>query len=200
MIAAAREAFAPVLKAQQEGFKTLERLARLQYGRRRRRARERPGARERLRSAPTNATELVNKHAELTTQLVDKLRTRAEEFATVTSEIQSRFTELGKRNRREGSACAQSGPDILAVSHTRGQTLPGVSLEETALTVHSKKKARTRTRRAAPKAAAPKAAQPPRVQPEPPAAAAAPKAALKAQIERHLRAQARRPHRRARSG
>jgi hypothetical protein len=42
-----------------------------------------------------NATELVNKHAELTTQLVDKLRTRAEEFATVTSEIQSRFTELG---------------------------------------------------------------------------------------------------------
>jgi hypothetical protein len=26
---------------------------------------------------------------------VDKLRTRAEEFATVTSEIQSRITELG---------------------------------------------------------------------------------------------------------
>ncbi len=50
MIAAAREAFAPVLKAQQEGFKTIERLA---------------------------------------------LRARAEEFATVTSEIQSRFTQLG---------------------------------------------------------------------------------------------------------
>ena len=31
MIAAAREAFAPVLKAQQEGFKAVERLARLQY-------------------------------------------------------------------------------------------------------------------------------------------------------------------------
>ena len=31
LIAAAREAFAPMLKAQQEGFKTLERLARLQY-------------------------------------------------------------------------------------------------------------------------------------------------------------------------
>ena len=30
MLAAAREAFAPVLKAQQEGFKTIERLARLQ--------------------------------------------------------------------------------------------------------------------------------------------------------------------------
>jgi Phasin protein len=31
LIAATREAFAPVLKAQQEGFKTFERLARLQY-------------------------------------------------------------------------------------------------------------------------------------------------------------------------
>ena len=31
LITATREAFAPVIKAQQEGFKTLERLARLQY-------------------------------------------------------------------------------------------------------------------------------------------------------------------------
>ena len=31
MLTAAREAFAPMLKAQQEGFKTIERLARLQY-------------------------------------------------------------------------------------------------------------------------------------------------------------------------
>src|SRR5882762_3988761 len=66
--------------------------------------------------------------------------------------------------------------------------LPGVTLEETALSVHSKKKARTRRRRAAPKAAAPKARTTAGA-PEPPAAAAAPKAALKAQIERHLRAQ-----------
>src|SRR5712671_2446375 len=94
MIAAAREAFAPVLKAQQEGFKTLERLARLQYavaGD----VLESGLARVNVAFSATNATELVNKHAELTTQLVDKLRTRAEEFATVTSEIQSRFTELG---------------------------------------------------------------------------------------------------------
>ena len=94
MIAAAREAFAPVLKAQQEGFKTLERLARLQYavaGD----VLESGLARVNVAFSATNATELVNKHTELTTQLVDKLRTRAEEFATVTSEIQSRFTELG---------------------------------------------------------------------------------------------------------
>ena len=94
MIAAAREAFAPVLKAQQEGFKTLERLARLQYavaGD----VLESGLARVNVAFSATNATEMVNKHAELTTQLVDKLRTRAEEFATVTSEIQSRITELG---------------------------------------------------------------------------------------------------------
>ena len=64
------------------------------------------------------------------------------------------------------------------------------------MTVHSKKKARTRRRRVAPKAATPKAAAPKARTtagtPEPPAAAAAaaaPQAALKAQIERHLRAQ-----------
>ncbi len=94
MIAAAREAFAPVLKAQQEGFKTLERLARLQYavaGD----VLESGLARVNAAFSATNATEMVNKHTELTTQLVDKLRTRAEEFATVTSEIQSRITELG---------------------------------------------------------------------------------------------------------
>jgi phasin protein len=94
MIAAAREAFAPVLKAQQEGFKTLERLARLQYA----------VAGDVLESglARVNATfgaatpsELFSKHSEISTQLVDKLRTRAEEFATVTSEIQTRFTQLG---------------------------------------------------------------------------------------------------------
>ncbi len=36
LMTATREAFAPVLKAQQEGFKALERLARLQYARWRR--------------------------------------------------------------------------------------------------------------------------------------------------------------------
>jgi len=58
-----------------------------------------------------------------------------------------------------------------------------VSLEETALTVHAKKKAkaRTRTRRAAPRARAGAREAPP--------AAEAARAPLKAEIERHLRAQ-----------
>ena len=94
MIAAAREAFAPVLKAQHEGFKTIERLARLQYavaGD----VLESGLARVHAAFAAGNPTELLNRHSELTTQLVDKLRARAEEFTTVTSEIQSKFTQLG---------------------------------------------------------------------------------------------------------
>ena len=94
MLAAAREAFAPMLKAQQEGFKTIERLARLQYavaGD----VLESGLARVHAAFAAGNPTELLNRHSELTTQLVDKLRARAEEFTTVTSEIQSKFTQLG---------------------------------------------------------------------------------------------------------
>ena len=94
VLAATREAFAPVLKAQQEGFKTLERLARLQYavaGD----VLESGLARVNATFLATTASELLNKHTELNTQFVDKLRTRAEEFATVTSEIQAKFTQLG---------------------------------------------------------------------------------------------------------
>jgi len=94
MIAAAREAFAPVLKAQQEGFKTFERLARLQYavaGD----VLESGLARLHATFAATTPSELLSKQSELYSQFVDKLRTRAEEFATVTSEIQAKFTQLG---------------------------------------------------------------------------------------------------------
>ena len=94
LIAATREAFAPVLKAQQEGFKTFERLARLQYavaGD----VLESSLARVNATFVATSAGELFSKHTELTTQLADKLRARAEEFATVTSEIQTKFTQLG---------------------------------------------------------------------------------------------------------
>jgi hypothetical protein len=94
MLTAAREAFAPVLKAQQEGFKTLERLARLQYavaGD----VLESSLARVNATFVATTASELLNKQTELNTQFVDKLRVRAEEFATVTSEIQAKFAQFG---------------------------------------------------------------------------------------------------------
>jgi phasin family protein len=91
---ASREAFAPVLKSQQEGFKALERLARLQYavaGD----VLESSLARVHAAFAATNPGELLNKQAELTSQFADKVRARAEEFATVTSEIQTKITQLG---------------------------------------------------------------------------------------------------------
>jgi hypothetical protein len=94
MINAARDAFAPVLKAQQEGFKTLERLARLQYavaGD----VLESGLARVNATLVATNPSELLSRQTELTSQFVDKLRTRAEEFATVTSEIQTKISQFG---------------------------------------------------------------------------------------------------------
>ena len=94
MLAAAREAFAPMLKAQQEGFKTIERLARLQYavaGD----VLETGLARVHAAFAATTPSDLLSKHTELNTLFVEKLRVRAEEFATVTSEIQAKFTQFG---------------------------------------------------------------------------------------------------------
>jgi hypothetical protein len=94
LISATREAFAPVLKVQQEGFKALERLARLQYA----------FAGDVLESglARVNATliagtasELLNKQTELHSQFADKVRARAEEFASFTSDMQAKFAQLG---------------------------------------------------------------------------------------------------------
>lgn len=96
VLSATREAFAPVLKAQQEGFKALERLARLQYavaGD----VLESGLARVNATFVATTASELLNKHTELTGQFVDKLRARAEEFATVTSEFQTKITEMAEK-------------------------------------------------------------------------------------------------------
>ena len=96
LIAAARDAFAPVLKAQQEGFKSLERLARLQYavaGD----LLESGLARVNATLSATSPTELFSKQGDLNSQFVDKLRTRAQEFATVTSEIQAQVGQLGSQ-------------------------------------------------------------------------------------------------------
>ncbi|MBV9345004.1 MAG: phasin family protein [Gammaproteobacteria bacterium] len=94
LIAATREAFAPVLKAQQEGFKTLERIARLQYafaGD----VLESGLARVNAAFTATTAAELMHKHSELNSQFADKIRARTEEFANVTSEIQSKISQYG---------------------------------------------------------------------------------------------------------
>jgi hypothetical protein len=94
LLNATREAFAPVLKAQQEGFKTLERLARLQYALAGD-VMESGLAHVNATFMASNTSELMNKHSELNTQLVEKLRERAKEFSTVTSEIQAKFSQFG---------------------------------------------------------------------------------------------------------
>lgn len=94
LINATREAFAPVLKAQQEGFKTFERLARLQYafaGD----VLESTLARVSASFASKDASELMSKQTELHSQLVDKMRERMQEFSSVASEIQTKFSQLG---------------------------------------------------------------------------------------------------------
>lgn len=94
LLNAARDAFAPVLKAQQESFKGIERLARLQYafaGD----VLESGLARVNATLSTSNPTELFSKQTELNSQFVDKLRVRAQEFATVTSEIQAKIGQLG---------------------------------------------------------------------------------------------------------
>jgi phasin family protein len=94
LLTAARDAFAPVLKAQQDGFKSLERLARLQYavaGD----LLESSLARVNATLGATSPTELFSKQSDLNSQFVDKLRTRAQEFATVASEIQAQVGQIG---------------------------------------------------------------------------------------------------------
>jgi phasin family protein len=93
LIAASRKAFAPALAAQHEGFKSFERLTRLQYALAGD-VLESGLARVNAAFAATSPTELLQKHSELNNQLAHRLRTRAEEFASVTSEIQAKFSEF----------------------------------------------------------------------------------------------------------
>src|SRR5579864_4564403 len=94
LINATREAFAPVLKAQQEGFKTFERLARLQYAVAGDML-ESSLARVQASFGASNASELMSKQTELHSQLVEKMRERMQEFSSVASEIQTKFSQLG---------------------------------------------------------------------------------------------------------
>ena len=87
-----KDAFAPVLKAQQEGFKTLERLARYQFAV--------AGDYLDWSLAQANATvhtksvtELVGQQTDLNTKLGDKLRSRAEEFSQIATETQGAVTQ-----------------------------------------------------------------------------------------------------------
>jgi phasin family protein len=88
-----RTAFAPALKAQQEGVKAFERLGRYQYAV--------AGdymewsiAHANAASAVKTPAELVTKQVELAAGLAEKLRVRAQEFVTLATEAQTTFTQV----------------------------------------------------------------------------------------------------------
>ena len=101
-----RDSFASVHKAQQEGFKAIERMARFQYA----------VAGDYLEAgiAQTQAAlsaktpvELLAKQAEVGTQLGEKLRSRAQEFSTLASEVQGTVSNLATETATRASASAK---------------------------------------------------------------------------------------------
>jgi len=87
-----KDAFAPVLKAQQEGLKTVERVARYQFAV--------AGdyldwtlAQANAAIGTTSVNDLVSQQTELNTRFGDKLRTRAEEFSQIASASQGAMTQ-----------------------------------------------------------------------------------------------------------
>jgi phasin family protein len=88
-----KNAFAPALKAQQEGVKALDRVGRYQYAV--------AGdylewslAQAKAAVIAQNPAELVSKSVELNTALGEKLRARAQEFVKLAADAQTGFSEV----------------------------------------------------------------------------------------------------------
>ncbi len=88
-----RNAFAPALKAQQDGIKAIDRVGRYQYAV--------AGdylewslAQAKAAIGSQTPAEFVSKQVELTTALSEKLRARAQEFVTLATDTQTGFTDL----------------------------------------------------------------------------------------------------------
>jgi hypothetical protein len=101
-----RETFASVHKAQEEGFKAIERFARFNYA----------VAGDYLEAgiAQTHAAlaaktpaELLAKQTELGTRLTEKLRARAQEFSTLASEVQGSVATFANETATRASASAK---------------------------------------------------------------------------------------------
>ena len=103
-----RQAFAPVLSAQQNGFKTLERLARYQFAV----AGDYMDWTLSLAKAsvePKSAADLAGQQTALNTSFSDKLRARAEEFTQIASETQGAVSEwLDDANAKAAKAAKKA--------------------------------------------------------------------------------------------
>jgi phasin family protein len=101
-----RNAFAPALKAQQEGVKTLDRVGRYQYAVAGDYLEWSLGQAKAAIGAQTPA-DFVSKQIELTTALSEKLRARAEEFVTLATDAQTSFADMAKETVTKGIAEAK---------------------------------------------------------------------------------------------
>jgi phasin family protein len=88
-----RTAFAPTLKAQQEGLKAIERAGRYQYAV--------AGdylewslAQGKAAIAAQTPAEFVSKQVELATALSEKLRARVQEFVSLATDVQTSITKV----------------------------------------------------------------------------------------------------------
>ncbi len=90
-----RQAFAPVLKAQQEGVKILDRVGHYHYSVAGDYLEWSLAQAKAVLDAKTPA-EYVTKQVELTTALSEKLRARAQEFATLASDAQTTIADTFK--------------------------------------------------------------------------------------------------------
>jgi phasin family protein len=98
-----RNALTPVLKVQEEGIKTLDRVGRYQYAV--------AGdylewslAQAKAALGAQTPAEFFSKQVELTTALSEKLRARAQEFMTLASDAQSTFTTMATNLANEATA------------------------------------------------------------------------------------------------
>ena len=98
-----RNAFAPAIKAQQDGVKALDRVGRYQY--------DVAGdylewglAQAKAALAAQTPADFVSTQVELTTALSEKLRARAQEFAALASDAQTSFVETTKAAADVGKA------------------------------------------------------------------------------------------------
>jgi Phasin protein len=88
-----RTAYAPVLRAQQEGLKSIDRFARYQYAVAGDYLEWSLSTAKALLNAKTPA-ELAAKQAELGTKISDQLRGRVQEFSSLASDAQTTITAL----------------------------------------------------------------------------------------------------------
>lgn len=101
-----RDTFASVTKAQQEGFKAIERIARFQYAVAGDYL-EASIAQTQAALAAKTPVELFAKQTELGTQLGEKLRARAQEFSTLASEVQGSVSSFATEAATRATASAK---------------------------------------------------------------------------------------------